>query len=135
MTALMDSILDLILDPRDHVEEEFNESLVTGDLHKISEANKVYQKDMKCRYSVYFTVAFFIYVFMWLFVLCFCGIFEKSQFGWLQGGIITTLLRVFGMELFIPLLRSINRSISIAIKSKCLYEFNFLVQALSLLVS
>ena len=41
-----------------------------------------------------------------------------SQFGWLQGGIISMVLRLGGLEIIIPLIHTANRSIAICLKSR-----------------
>ena len=92
-------------------------------------------KQMKCRYIIFFSVGLVIQSFLFVFVTCFCGVFTRSQISWIQGGVISMVLRLFALQIVIPILQTANRFLAVWLKCRCLYELNFIVQLLGLLVN
>jgi len=73
---------------------------------------------MKRKYMIYFTIAGTFLLFFGYFMICFCGVYQKSQLNWLIGGMTSLSLRLFVIEIIIPILKASNIHLALKIKSR-----------------
>lgn len=123
-------VIGIILKPRRIYKEKLNDELKEKDPEKATKAYKEYLKDMRFRYIVFFITIILIQGLLWYYASAFCFVYRNSQMGWIQGGIISLCLSVFGFELLVPLLIALVRYSALYFKSKVLYRIKIIPELL-----
>ena len=66
---------------------------------------------MKCRYLTWYITVFSINLFCWYYVLVFCSIYKNSTQGWLDGCIISMAIDIGIMQIVLPVIKTILRTL------------------------
>jgi len=133
ISGFIASVVEILVKPKKSAKEEMNEALKSRNEEEIKLADIEFRKAMRCRYIFYYLSVYIINVFFLYLVTTFCYVYTKSQIGWLQGSVISMVLRIFVLEVGIPLILCSFRYFSLRWNQKWIYYIGFVIYIVNLL--
>ena len=126
ISRLFDSIIKNFALSQDNIVElrRIKEKI---DLKKL---NKKLIRTLKCKFTIFFLSTFFILIFLWYYITCFCGIYENTQIHLIKDTIIS-LISSFFIPFILFLLPGIFRIASLREKQpshRLLYKFSLILE-------
>ena len=121
ISMILTFLLRLIIYIPIKVREEFNAALVTENKKIIKEAKKKFDSEMKCQIVCWLVAVVVINCTCSYLIICFCSIFNNSDFDWLVGGVISIGMEIILIKNFLCVVKSLIRSLTIWLPNKVTY--------------